>query len=140
MSNLDTNKIQKLILESVQGITGLPRIVLPNTSYTPKIGTPFITVGFTMGEPSMRTVSGISQTVTGTFNFNCFHPANTGYNPVADNIIKHFQNTDNMNLDYDTNFKLWIMSAWRGNDLVDDQKTWNRNTAVLRFRLTISIT
>lgn len=136
---LDTNKIQTLLINSVKSIQGIPHIVEPNTAYTPRIGTQYITTTFTMGEGVNRTVSGISQTWTGTIAFNCFHPANSGYNNTADLIIAHFQKSENMFLDYDTNFKLQIINAWKGSDLVDDKKTWSRNTAMVRYRITLPI-
>lgn len=133
---MNTNQIQELIIASAKTIGNLPHLVEPNKSYTPKLGTPYITTSFTVGEPVNRTI-GSNRVLgyTGTFTFNVFYKPNSGYNPVRDNIITHFNNRDNWFLDYSNDFKLQIVSAWSGIGLVNDDKSWARDVALLRWRL-----
>lgn len=133
---LNTNLIQSLIIDSAKTITNIPKIVLPNTSHKPSLGTPYIVTRFTMGEPTTSTIGAERiQRVTGTFVFDHWFKVNSGFNSVADDIIAHFTKPENIWLDYSNNFKIQIHTAYRGNDFVNQDNSWARNTAILRYYL-----
>lgn len=120
-----------LIKTELETITGIPKIVVPNESYSPNLGTPWIRLSTTEGEP-VQITQGRERVLryTGTLQIDLFSTLNTGDNPMVETIKQHFLKFENRFLGT-APFKLQLQNVWKGN--VVPETNWNRSILFIRY-------
>lgn len=120
-----------LIKSELETITGIPKIVVPNESYKPVLGTPWIRLSSTEGEPVQITI-GRNRMLryTGSVQIDLFSALNTGDNPMVETVKQHFLKFENRFLGSGT-YKLQIQSIWKGN--VVAETNWSRSILFIRY-------
>lgn len=120
-----------LIKTEMETITGIPKIVVPNESYKPVLGTPWIRLSVTEGEPVQITI-GRNRMLryTGSVQIDLFSVLGTGDNALVDALKEHFLKFDNRFLGTG-DYKLQVQSIWKGN--VVAETNWNRSILFIRY-------
>lgn len=121
-----------LIKTELSTITNIPAdIVIPNISYKPVLGKPWIRLSSTEGEPSQITI-GQNRMLqyTGTCQIDVFNILGKGKSTVSEDIKTHFLKFDNRFLGTGQ-FKLQIQTCWIGNTVIEDN--WARDIVFIRY-------